>query len=460
MMSTRKLAVLSDTSRHNNNMNLSDHQTADEESSSTHEEDKLGHTKQQLQMRWFMSCIQSSPICLFYMRRYYVVFLAFTAILSLYAVEKQVQASSRRGRGPPLPAWPLPSVALKQMLPPAPLDRPKPSFDSASGWPRVSYFAELPSVDDPLWPPLPSEQEDHNKTHKTTTISTCVPGLAKDVYDENRVSAFLLSNQRQEVKAKELIFLFSDVNAVLDDNKPDSKMTGEQWCKDAHKILQDFHSNLIVVCVGERITAGRARNVLARVATADVLAYIDTDDEEEPDRNSVIQRVFDCHAQLKILIHSNYGTGHGLYGKIRYHPYDSLVPETLLQEQSQETSPSSTMATTSTTTTSSQCPDEQEGVEVIRGIALREMLDQTQDVLKFGIRTVGGMRPGHLVVRRSVIRYVRSTSLYKGQDSLWARDIIYEYGRRDETAMFLNRPLTTYYQSGHSFNVNVRNNKG
>jgi len=378
-----------------------------------------------------------------------VILVVVSVVCSLYVIQNQVQKSSRRS---PLPPWPLPSVALKRMLPTAMLDRPKPSFDSVSGWPRVSYFAELPSVDDPLWPPLPEDSSPNDttsqpyQTQKPTTIATCVPGLAKDIYDETRVSAFLLSNQRQEVKAKELIFLLSDVNAVLTENKETGLiMSGEQWCKDAHKILQDFHSNLIMVCVGERITAGRARNILARVATADVLAYIDTDDEEEPERNQVIQSLFDCRPQLKLLIHSNYGTGHGLYGKVRYHPYDSL-PEV-----------------SDGTVSTSICPDEQEGVEVIRGIALREMLDQTQDVLKFGIRTVGGMRPGHLVVKRDVTRYVRSSSIYKGQDTLWARDIIYMYGRHDDKALFLNRPLTTYYQSGHSFNVNVaksRNNKG
>lgn len=441
-MSTRNVhkLVLPDTSRHNSSDE--DEPPSSMKKSQHDESDKLGHTQRQMRLRWIISCFHSPPILqrLLVLRKYYVVLLAMSAIVSLYAVQKQVQKSSRRSR---LPPWPLPSVALQRMLPTAPLDRPKPSFDSESGWPRVSYFAELPSVDDPLWPPLPLEKkaddsDQSSASRPTTTISTCVPGLAKDIYDESRVSSFLLSNQRQEVPAKELIFLFSDVNAVIAENDDNGLiMTGEQWCQDAHKILKDFHTNLIIVCLGERITAGRARNVLSRVATSDVLAFIDTDDEEEPERNKVIQQVFDCHPGLKLLLHSNYGTGHGFYGKVRYHPYDSLPEPT-------------------ETTSVLACPDEQEGVEVIRGIALREMLDQSQDVLKFGIRTVGGMRPGHLVVKRDVTRYVRSSSIYKGQDTLWARDIIYMYGRRDETAMFLNRPLTTYYQSSHSFNVNVK----
>ncbi len=427
-MNTRNVhKVLLETSRQNSD--------TDEESSamkSHKEDDKLGNKHVQLQMRWIVPCFQSSPLLrrMFVLRKYSVVFLLFSAIVSLYAVQKQMQSKARRG---PFPPWPLPSVALQHMLSASSLDRPKPNFDSQSVWPRMVYFGELPSVDDPLWPPLP---DDNIETSQPTTIATCVPGLAKDIYDESKVSNFLRSNQRQHVHAKELLFLFSDVDAVITENSAEGLvMTGEQWCKDAQTSLQDFHDSLKIVCVGERITAGRARNVLSRIATSDVLAFIDTDDEEEPERNQIIQQIFDCHPQLKLFIHSNYGTGQGLYGKVRYHPYDSLSAEETIQVN---------------------CPDAQHGVEVIRGLQLREMLDQTQDVMKFGIRTVGGMRPGHLVIKRDVTRYVRSSSIYKGQDTLWARDIIYMYGRRDETAMFLNRPLTTYYQSSHSFNVNVK----
>jgi hypothetical protein len=419
----------------------------DEVSTSRNENEvltKLGHTRQQMQMRRLISCFRSSPVLqrLLVLRKHHVMALTLLALISLYTVHYQVHRSHRtqlRHRH-----WPLPSVALKGMLPSTPLGKPKASLDSESRWPLFTYFSDLPSVDDPLWHPLPGDPNNaqsssrRSKSKQTPpTIATCVPGLAKDVYDEKKVSSFIVSNQRQQVKAEELIFLFSDVNAVLQESAQ-INMTGEQWCQDAHKTLQNFHSNLIVVCVGERVTAGRARNMLSRVATSDILAYIDTDDQEEPERNQVIQSVFQCNPQLKLLIHSNYGTGHGLYGKVRYHPYDNL--------------PKADDAATS----GMACPDEQEGVEVIRGEALRDMLDQTHGVLKFGIRTVAGMRPGHLVVRRDVTRYVHSSSIYNGEDCLWARDIIYMYGRRDETAMFLNRPLTTYYQSSHSFNINLQ----
>lgn len=453
-------------SRNNNNNPLN--HNIDEDIEFTTTSSAKSHTgyndksRRQRLIRWILSTVPSSSLIqrVFVLRKYYVVFLALAGVLSIYALQKQVQKTTHRNR--PLPPWPLPSVALKRMLSTSStLDRPKSNFDSSSGWPRVSYFSELPSVDDPLWPPLP---DDHQATSTPTSIATCVPGLAKDIYDESRIVKFLISNQRQHVKAKELVFLLSDVDAVLAEttgNGSGHALSGEQWCQDAYKFLQDFHSNLVMVCVGERITAGRARNVLARVATADVLAFIDTDDEEEPGRNQVIQQIFDCHPALKLLIHSNYGTGHGFYGKVRYHPYESAVAAaastaTLAGEAA--TTRTSNYGTSSTASTAI-CPDEDPNVEVIRGLALREMLDQTQDVLKFGIRTVGGMRPGHLVVKRDVTRYVRSSSIYKGQDTLWARDIIYMYGRSDEAAMFLNRPLTTYYQSSHSFNVNVRSKK-
>eukprot|EP00934_Nitzschia_sp_Nitz4_P007295 Nitzschia sp. Nitz4//scaffold374_size14026//64//1473//NITZ4_008956-RA/size14026-processed-gene-0.0-mRNA-1//1//CDS//3329549614//7285//frame0 len=405
----------------------------------------------------------------FALRKYYIVLLLLAASSSIRSLLLSLR---RPSRVTPVPEvhWPLPSVVLKETLPDlVSLYRPKPNFDSESGWPRVSYFEEIPSVDDPLWPPLPDDEQ-FAKSNKEPTIATCVPGLATDVYDTSKLSNFIVSNQRQELKANELIFVLSDVNTVLQQTS-ELRITGDAWCSDVYKSLQDFHSNLVIVCVGERITAGRARNVLSRVATSDVLAFIDTDDEEEPERNRVIQQTFACHPQLKLLLHSNYGTGHGWHGKIRYHPFAELTEQvsaitaTAVEpstgagdgtDSSKNTNSSGNNSTDVVVSTAEVCPDEQPGVEVIRGLELRRILDETQDILKFGIRTVGGMRPGHLVVHRSVIKWVRSSSIYKGQDTLWARDIIYMYGRRDEAAMFLNRPLSTYYQSSHSYMLNVK----
>lgn len=444
---------------------------------------KLGHTKKQVQLRWFLACFCGSPSLLqrVVVLRKYHLFLGAASLIILFVVtplRRYIQESR------PPSKFPLPSVALKHMLPQIPLhhnpNKSKQAPDSdqrkTNNWPSVAYFDQLPSIDDHRWPPIPEANTPHTAS---PTIATCVPGLAQDVYNPEKVPQFLVANQKQTLRANELIFVFSGVKDVVDaiegeetdvDDSLSSnagdvplQVTGENWCRDVHKVFATFHPNVKLLCFGERVTAGVARDAMARIATSDVLAFIDTDDQEEADRNQVVQAMFGCHPDMKLLLHSNYGTGRSAL-RTRYHPYDNLPSTQELRASELESSTSveyggasleQSASISSGNKSQPQCPDRQEGVEVTRGLELRKMVERTHDVLKFGIRTIGGMRPGHLVVRRDVTRYVRSSTIYKGQDTLWARDIILKFAASDETAIFLNRPLTTYFQSSHSFKVNV-----
>lgn len=435
---------------------------------------KCTSPKAQLKRGALSRAVVSSPLLLHMavLRKFHLKVIFSAAVVILLCFISPIRRNIQESRTPS--TLPLPSVALRNMLS---YHLPSRSNNSKSqpvlgsqaesttdqhtttSWPSVAYFDILPSIDDPRWPPIP----DANTPHTTPpTIATCVPGMAEDVYHPDRVSQFLLANQKQELQANELIFLFSNVQEIVDsivrdevyDSFPSAPatagVTGDSWCRDVHAFFQDFHPNVKLLCIGERVTAGLARDTLARVATSEVLAFVDPDDQEEPDRNKVIQAMFGCYPGMKLLLHSNYGTGTSFL-RTRYHPYDRLSSTLALRAAEDAASKNSGVATIH----QPQCPDQQEGVEVIRGEGLHEMVENSHEAFKFGIRSIGGMRPGHMVVRRDVTRYVRSTSLYKGQDTLWVRDIITRFGARDDTAIFLNRPLTTYYQSSHSFKVNV-----
>jgi len=276
-------------------------------------------------------------------------------------------------------------------------------FGEPTVWPNAVYIADLPSPDDTIWP----TQADPGASN---TIATCVPAMARDVLNEKRLPKLLQSIQAQKVKSMEVIIVVSDVLSIT--------TNGQEWCTKQRQKLSVLHSALKIVCIGQRLTAGRARNVAARVASADILSYIDADDQEEPHRNQVIQSEFNCRGkELKMLLHS-------FYKRSRRHPYDQLKS---LEDVS-------------------LCPDEQDGVEVIKGQQLIKLSDESHDQWVFHPLS----RPGHPVVRREVFQHIHYTALAKGQDLAFCRDIIYGYGQNNNTVVFLNRPLTTYYQRSYS----------
>jgi glycosyltransferase involved in cell wall biosynthesis len=63
-------------------------------------------------------------------------------------------------------------------------------------------------------------------------------------------------------------------------------------------------TGLKLVCIGGRLSAGRARNVAATLARGDVFSFLDADDRELPIRNQLIQNMFTCYEKLQVLFHS------------------------------------------------------------------------------------------------------------------------------------------------------------
>lgn len=60
-----------------------------------------------------------------------------------------------------------------------------------------------------------------------------------------------------------------------------------------------------VVCLRERITAGIARNLAWKLASSDVVSFIDADDEMYPERISVIRQYFSNEPDLQLLLHDS-----------------------------------------------------------------------------------------------------------------------------------------------------------
>lgn len=183
-----------------------------------------------------------------------------------------------------------------------------------------------------------------------------------------------------------------------------------------------------IICFGDRMTAGLARNVLARVATRKVLSFIDSDDKEYLVRNEVIKNMFECYrGQLSLLIHS-----FSREGKDR-HVYELMnggnngIPNYGVPPDH-------------------RCSDEEGRLEVHYGDDLYDRLGETHE--KWLLYNT--LAAGHMVVHRRVFQHVRFISAYKGEDCMFIRDIIATYGRTRNSSIFLDRPLTWYNERGNN----------
>jgi hypothetical protein len=81
-------------------------------------------------------------------------------------------------------------------------------------------------------------------------------------------------------------------------------------------------------------------------------------------------------------------------------------------------------------------------VDVLRGPDFTQILKETMKRLWL----TPTMAHGHPIVHRSVFDHVHYSTLAHGEDSLFVRDVLYSYGQRNNTVIFLGRPLSTYYQ--------------
>lgn len=277
---------------------------------------------------------------------------------------------------------------------------------------KFSFLCTLPTPE-AKWPIKGKEVAESD----SLTISTLVPGLPEDL--ESNLPALLQSMREQTQPTDEIIIVISNVQTLKDF----SHRGGVEWCRQAQQKLGE---KVRVVCIAERLTAGRARNVAAHLASGTIFSFIDSDDLEFPIRNQIVRNMFGCYRKnLRVFIHGyvrNYGESK--------HPYD------IQRKRHKDKSPYGYIPS------GEECADEEDGVEVQRYAELREVLDATQERLWLSYYHAHG----HVVVHRSVFDHFQFNTMAYGEDSVFIRDIVYGYGREKDAVVFLNRPLTTYYE--------------
>lgn len=296
---------------------------------------------------------------------------------------------------------------------------------------KYKYMDSVPSPDQewPVSAAILQKQRFNNTRHHTLT--TCIPAMFRDI--ETNLPNLLGSIAAQSAPANEVIIVMSDVPTsqyVGSDVASSSTTVGTQICLKSYQHLlealesnnADYNSPLRLVCVGERLTAGRARNVAGQLAGGNIVSFMDADDREYPERNQVVLNAFDCHQNLRLFLHSC-----------------QRIEEPHKHEQ--------TEIALGDNKGSATCSFfEKDGLEVVRGVELYDALQETHS--RWWIRE--DIAHGHLVVHRSVLQHVHFSSIYHGEDSLMVRDILYQYGRSDEAAIFVNQPLTSYVKAGNS----------
>ena len=240
--------------------------------------------------------------------------------------------------------------------------------------PQYQYFDNVPLVEQP---------------HVYEGISTCVPSLAED-FENGDILQMIESLEKQTVPSDELIIVLSgskDIN-----------------CKVAYHtlLLQYSRSPLQLICIGEMLSAGIARNVAVSFARHTILAFLDADDTQTQNRNKAIIDMFDCHPNLKMLLHS-------------------FFKRKPVQER-----------------TCQQCCD-------LQYTAIREwdmILRQTEK--RWWLAP--NIAHGHAVVHYSVFKHVRFSSIRHGEDSMFCRDVLHMYHGYANATIFIDLQLTTYFK--------------
>lgn len=290
------------------------------------------------------------------------------------------------------------------------------TYHSPDPW-RYQFVDRLPHPEEEL--PVHASVVSPPQGH-VHSMSTCVPAMLEDM--EHNLPTLLRSMAAQTVPTDEIVIAMSDVGKNTAPLSSDVNNTATTICRDSwtrlRAELDNFNSSipLRLFCVGERMTAGRSRNLATEVAGGTLLSFVDADDTESEDRNQIVHNMFECYPDLRLLLHS-FENGR------KPHPYGGL------KSQSNYT-----------------CADQQEGLEVLRTPQLYDILEKThrrwyphQDIVN-----------GHPVIHRRVLDFVKFPTLYKGEDCVFIRDVMFRYGRNNnnDSVVFLNRPLTAYVKHG------------
>ncbi|CAB9498196.1 expressed unknown protein [Seminavis robusta] len=276
---------------------------------------------------------------------------------------------------------------------------------------------------------IPTQEEDSSPKESTAdwgnpvTITTGVPAT---FCNEKHFADLMRSIAAQTVLAQEVVMVMS--NMMMKKGLPSGSTDEQETCRriyqDMRHILNDAHHEvrLRLVCVKDRVTAGHARNAIERIASSDIVAYIDSDDMELPHRNALLRQQFTCYPKRVLVL-----------GMLERKPNNATQLDNDTRESCAVLPPDTT-----------------------RGTHLYDLTFKRQEVLHFW----RGLGHGHMAVRRlAVLGQLSHTSMYKAEDYVFIQDVLYAFGRNDDAVIVLYQPMTTYYQRGGSTGEVLREHK-
>lgn len=235
-----------------------------------------------------------------------------------------------------------------------------------------------------------------NFSNKNNTISIIIPCIPRDIKFLDRL---FKSIQEQTYKANEIILAISEIN--------------ERNAKNLEiKFKNKYNIPLKVLPTLKTQYASENRNRGGNTATGDILVFMDADDIMYPDKLDITNKIFKKY-NPKFFSHG-FTTK---YFRIKKDP-ERIFFGDYLYDLARKRSKS----------------------DVINNV----------DGLKAWGTLPRKCHHGHISVPKYVfdkIKYREGVKYRRGQDTIFIRDIIQEYGRHKNTGIAFNRPLTHYYPS-------------
>ena len=292
--------------------------------------------------------------------------------------------------------------------------------------PSFFYLPVPPSVDEHM--PIEARDVRNQKADSPLRTSVIIPGLANGAFEE--FSPVLQSIKKQTEAPDDVAIVISGLVEIFPNNTESSngKEYGEKWCREFYRHVDSFlkegNTTVHLMCTGIKLPPGIARNYGARMASGDIFLFIDSDDEMLPQRLQVARNVFKCQPSLKVFLHS-------FLGKRPTQAYFSKHNMTYFRK------------------TGDQCAQDEEGIPKLVNHDFFDRIKSAKE--KYGHKIFGQWYPknmavGHIVVHRSVFDDIKYNSMARGEDQIFILQILYSFWA-DDTVLFLDRPLTSYYRA-------------
>jgi hypothetical protein len=250
-------------------------------------------------------------------------------------------------------------------------------------------------------PPIPAPAS-VSLTAKANDVSLCVPCIPRDIQHLERL---LRGVQRQTRPPREVIIAISE--------------TSEQSGRELQQRLSNIYP-VIVTTTTARQFAGENRNRAVALATSPIVSFIDADDEIHPQRLEVISDMI-VETRAKCIVHSFVWNGHEVDRKRFDWHRANIIDGREYYER---------------TIRFDNAPPGSEIRVIPRGLGITDYT----------------VHQGHPSCQRSVALTVRQTAVPRGNDCMFLRGVLHQYGPEPTSLMFVNLPLVYYHPSDHPDN--------